>query len=158
MKRVLLVNDCKFENLVMKDMLNSMNYEVYITEEYNAISAVHDFCPNYVITNYIMKEIKGDMLAAIIKIQYPDIKCIISSSSHIDIMHFDCKKVDAVILTPIDREALKMVLNSITSDVVKKNEDIDNYEVKKYCSKCQKFVDLNIDTEYFFCPFCGQKI
>lgn len=158
MKRVLLINDSKLQNIVMKDMLNSLNYEVYIAEEHNAIPAVLDICPNYVITNYIMKEINGDKLAALIKIQYPDTKCIISSSNQIDIKNFDRRKIDAVILTPIDREELRKVLNSISSEAVKKNEDVDNFEVKKYCSKCQKFVDLNIHSEYIFCPFCGQKI
>lgn len=157
MKKVLLVNDSKLQNQVMKDMLNTYNYEVSITDEYNAIIAVHDFCPDYVIANYIMKEINGDQLAAVIKIQYPEIKCIISSSNCIDVNDFDRNKINAVIRTPIDRDELKMVLESISVETSKKYDD-DNYEIKKYCNKCGKFVDLSFSSEYFFCPFCGNKI
>lgn len=158
MKKVLLINDSKLQNIVMKDMLDSLNYEVFIAEEHDAISAVLEFRPNYVITNYIMKEINGDKLAALIKLQYPDTKCILSSSNQIDINDFDRRKVDAVILYPIEREDLKKVLNSVSVEGANKNEEVDNYEVKKFCNKCKKFIDLNANSEYSFCPFCGQKI
>ncbi len=158
MKKVLLINDSKLQNEVMKDMLRSINYEVSVTDEYNAIVAVHDFCPDFVITNYVMKEINGDQLASVIKIQYPNIKCVISSSNSIDIDDFDRKKINAVIRTPIDRDELRMVLESITTESVKKYDDSDNYEVKKYCTQCGKFVDFSLSTENFLCPFCGKKI
>lgn len=158
MKKVLLINDSRLQNEVMKDILSSINYEVSVTDEYNAIAAVHDFCPDFVITNFVMKEINGDQLASIIKIQYPDIKCVISSSNSIDIDDFDRKKISAVIRTPIDRDELRMVLESISLESVKKYDDFDNYEVKKYCKQCEKFVDFSMSTENFFCPFCGKKI
>lgn len=158
MKKVLLINDSKLQNEVMKDMLSSINYVVSVSDEYNAISAVHDFCPDYVITNYVMKEINGDQLAAVIKIQYPDIKCLISSSNSIDINNFDRGKINAVIKTPIERDELKMILDSISKENLKNYDDSDSYEVKKYCKQCQKFVDFNFSTEYFFCPFCGNRI
>ncbi len=158
MKKVLIINDSKLQNEVMKDMLKSINYEVSVADEYNAIVAVHDFCPDFVITNYVMKEINGDQLASAIKIQYPDIKCVISSSNSIDIDDFDRKKINAVIRTPIDRDELRMVLDSITTERVKKYDDSDNYEVKKYCKQCGKFVDVSLDNESFLCPICGKKI
>jgi len=157
MKKVLLVNDSKLENAIMKDMLSSINYEVSATDEYNAIAAVHNFGPDYVITNYIMKEINGDQLAAAIKIHYPNIKCIISSNNPIDINWFDRKKINAVIKTPIDRNELKKILESVSSENIKKIDDCDSNASNKYCKQCGKFLDFSFGT-YYFCPFCGERI
>ena len=158
MKKVLLINDSKLQNEVMKDMLSSINYEVSVTDEYNAIVAVHDFCPDFVITNYVMKETNGDQLASIIKKLCPDIKCVISSSNFIDINSFDRKKISAVIRTPINRDELRMFLESISTENVIKYDDSDSYEVKKFCRQCGKFVDFSMSTENFFCSICGKKI
>ncbi|HOP99804.1 MAG TPA: response regulator [Acetivibrio clariflavus] len=157
MKRVLLINDSKLENAIMKDMLSSINYEVGTTDEYHAIKAVQDFCPDYIITNYIMKEINGDQLAAVIKVQYPNVKCIISSSNPIDIGNFDRKKINAVIKTPIDRNELKRVLENVSNENAAKQVDSEAIESNKHCNKCGKLLDFNFGT-YFFCPFCGNKI
>ncbi len=157
MKKVLLINDSKLQNQIMKDILNSMNYEVHISDEYNALVAVHDFCPDIIIVNYVMKELNGDQLISVIKIQYPNIKCIISSSNSLDISDFDSKKISAIIKTPIDKDKFKRVLDSIDGESSKKYDD-DSFEVKKYCSSCESFVELNVDTGYLFCPKCGGKI
>ncbi len=157
MKKVLLINDSKLQNQIMKDMLNSMNYEVHITDEYNALAAVHDFCPDFVIANYVMKELNGDQLASVIKVQYPNIKCIISSSNSLSINDFDSKKINAIIKTPVDKDDLKLILDSM-SGKHSMEEDEDSFEIKKYCSSCGSFVDLNINTGYLFCPKCGRKI
>lgn len=130
MKKVLLINDSKLQNQIMKDMLSSFDYEVCITDEYNAIVTVHDFRPDLIIANYIMKETTGDQLLSVIKIQYPEIKCVISSSNSIDINEFNRKKINAIIRTPIDKNELKMALESIDPDISKKVDDADNYEVK----------------------------
>ncbi|WP_010251673.1 response regulator [Acetivibrio cellulolyticus] len=158
MKKVLLINDSKLQNQIMKDMLSSFDYEVCITDEYNAIVTVHDFRPDLIIANYIMKETTGDQLLSVIKIQYPEIKCVISSSNSIDINEFNRKKINAIIRTPIDKNELKMALESIDPDISKKVDDADNYEVKKYCSKCGRFIDFNLNAENFFCQYCGRPI
>ena len=157
MRRVLLINDSKLENAIMKDMLNSIDYNVSIADEYNAIAAVNEFCPDYVIANYIMKDINGYQLAAIIKTRYPDIKCIISSSNPIDINDFDRKKINAVIRTPIERAELKRVLEGIAKENIKKYEISDSFEKNKFCKQCGKFLNLSLNS-YFFCPFCGSRI
>lgn len=156
MKKILLINDSKLQNQIMRDMLNSMNYEVRITDEYNALVAVHDFCPDFIIVNYVMKELTGDQLVSVIKIQYPNIKCIISSSNSLNINEFDNNKINAIITTPVDKDELKLVLESVGGESIK--DDADSFEVKKYCSSCESFVDLNVDTGYLFCPKCARKI
>ena len=59
MHKVLLVNDCKFENLVMRDMLINLGYEAVVSNEFNAISDVRTLNCNVVIANFIMKEKTG---------------------------------------------------------------------------------------------------
>ena len=67
MYRVLLVNDCKFENFIMRDMLISLGYEVIISNEFNAVSDVSELNCNVVIANFIMKEQTGDKILQQIK-------------------------------------------------------------------------------------------
>jgi CheY-like chemotaxis protein len=154
MNKVLLVNDSKLENRIMKDMLSSIDYNVSITDEYNAIAAVKDFCPDYVITNYIMKEINGDQLAGLIKLLYPNIKFILSSSNSIDINKFDRRKINAVIKTPIEKNELKRVLESISSEDTKNDDVFVSIDLNKFCKSCGKSIELE---NYAFCPFCGSK-
>ena len=55
MFRILLVNDCKFENLIMRDMLTNLGHEVIISNEFNVFSDVRELNCNVVISNFIMK-------------------------------------------------------------------------------------------------------
>jgi len=64
MKKVLLVNDSKFESMILKDMLVSIGYIAGIADEYDAIEKVQDMRPDYIIINRVMKEIYGDELAS----------------------------------------------------------------------------------------------
>jgi len=56
MKKVLLVNDSKFESMILKDMLVSIGYIAGIADEYDAIEKVQDMRPDYIIINRVMKE------------------------------------------------------------------------------------------------------
>jgi len=67
MKKVLLVNDSKFESMILKDMLVSIGIYCRIADEYDAIEKVQDMRPDYIIINRVMKEIYGDELASKIK-------------------------------------------------------------------------------------------
>jgi len=49
MKKVLLVNDSKFESMILKDMLVSIGYIAGIADEYDAIEKVQDMRPDYII-------------------------------------------------------------------------------------------------------------
>jgi len=70
MKKVLLVNDSKFESMILKDMLVSIGYIAGIADEYDAIEKVQDMRPDYIIINRVMKEIYGDELASKIKARF----------------------------------------------------------------------------------------
>lgn len=134
MSKVLLINDCRFESMVMKDMLDGMGYDVDITNEYEALNKVKYSYPDIVIANLIMKSIQGDELIEKIKRSREDIKCILSSSNSIALDTYKNKRVDAVIHTPIKKEELIEAL------------------------QCNKSPSGKTGSEYNFCPYCGQKL
>ncbi|ABN51408.1 MAG TPA: response regulator [Hungateiclostridium thermocellum] len=113
MKKVLLVNDSKFESMILKDMLVSIGYIAGIADEYDAIEKVQDMRPDYIIINRVMKEIYGDELASKIKARFPEIKCILSSCDSISIDDYKNSGIDAVIRTPVDQYRLKAVLKNV---------------------------------------------
>ncbi|HOM03294.1 MAG TPA: response regulator [Acetivibrio sp.] len=113
MKKVLLVNDSKFENLILKDMLDSIGYIAATADEYDAIDKVLAMRPDYIIINRVMKETHGDELASKIKARFPEIRCILSSCDLINIDDYSNTGIDAVIRTPIDQYRLKAVLKNM---------------------------------------------
>ena len=171
MSKVLLINDSKFECIIIKDILFNLGFDVVIGDEDNALSLVISLTPEFVIVNYIMKKISGDQLISIIKAKNPNIKCILSSSNTINKEQFPHKKIDAVFHTPIDRQVLSSVIKSISIEkatvieemkVVKqdkvKNIDFEEplEEKSKFCSNCGHILDK--EKEFTFCPYCGHKI
>jgi two-component system, chemotaxis family, chemotaxis protein CheY len=128
MSKILLINDCRFESLIMKDILDNEGHEVFISNEFEALEKIKFNYPDIVIVNLIMKTIQGDELINKIKSNNEEIKCILSSSNPIKLESYANKKVDAVIHTPIN-----------------KNELLQSLE-------------LNINNKFKFCPYCGEKL
>jgi len=153
MFKILLVNDCKFENIIMRDMLTNLGHEVIISNEFNVFSDVRELSCNVVISNFIMKEKTGDKILQQIKYMYPKIKCILSSSNNIKLMDFSNKAIDAVIHTPVTKEklekALKENINSLNEDKI---------QMKSFfCSQCgEKLNDSHGQIK--FCKYCGKKV
>lgn len=145
MSKILLVNDCKFESFIMKDILDNMGYEVESSNEFQALEKVEFSYPDIVIANLIMKSIQGDDLIEKIKKNNDEIRCILSSSNPINLESYKNKKVDAVIHTPIDKNELIKALEA------KANKD-NNFKFCPYCGE-----KLN-NSSFIFCPKCGKKI
>lgn len=142
MSKVLLVNDCRFESLIMKDMLDNLGYEVETSDEFEALEKIKFSYPDTVIVNLIMKNIQGDELITRIKGKYEDIRCILSSSNPIKLEEFKSRKVDAVIHTPIKKEELMAAL---------KQKPQSSYKFCPYCGE-------KLNNSFSFCPSCGKKI
>lgn len=123
MGRVLIVNDSRFEGMILKDLLSQLGYNATVTDEYNAVKQVHAFSPDVVLVNYIMKETFGDQLIDSIKARYPGIKCILTSSSEIDPAGLESRRVDAVVRTPTGKEKLESVFQRLYK---MKNASADN--------------------------------
>jgi CheY-like chemotaxis protein len=106
MNRILLVNDCKFERVVMKDMLTSLGYEVYTSDEYGVLTKIKELSPNILICNLLMKETKGNLLVGKAKEVFPNIKCYVSSNNDIKLEEYKDNDVNGVIKTPTDLSKL----------------------------------------------------
>lgn len=114
MKRVLLINDSKFESIILKDMLSEMGYDVRIGDEFSAVQLVRQYDPHVLIANLVMRQTRGDQLISIVKMANPNIICLISSSSPISMKEFRFRKIDGVFQTPTSQSALAKLLNEIS--------------------------------------------
>ena len=178
MSKVLLINDSKFESIVLKDVLNTIGYDVKVTDEYNAVKLIQSFSPELVIANLIMKEIRGDQLITMIKTQNPKIKCLLSSSSPISMGNFHHRKIDGVFKTPIDKPTLESLLSKMSIEthedfkveqvkeieikqdieLDEKEDDEQDFHVVKFCSACGGKLSEELKNRFLFCPYCGHKM
>ncbi|MBN2221434.1 MAG: response regulator, partial [Vallitaleaceae bacterium] len=113
MKRALLVNDSKFESLILKDMLQKMNFLVEIADEFDALYSMERFEPHVVIVNYVMQQTSGDKLIRLMKAGMPRVKCLLSSNSNIRLSDFRGGYVDGIVHTPVSKFLLESALESI---------------------------------------------
>jgi CheY-like chemotaxis protein len=127
----------------MRDLLQSLGYDVKISNEYDAIKQVEEYLPSIVIANLIMKKITGDKLIEKIKKVKPDTWCILSSSNSINLENYRDFNVDAVMQTPISEEKFKDALN------IKKT-----FKFCPYCGENLKEIKRTI----MYCPNCGEKL
>ncbi|MCY6957249.1 response regulator [Clostridium brassicae] len=147
MKRVLLINDCKFEKIVIKDLLIKLGYGVELGDEYEALKMSEELDPDIVIVNLIMKETTGDKLIKKIKSINKDIVCILSSSNKLNIDEYKKKGVDGVIQTPINPDKLVEILQCKQTDDKK----------LRFCPYCGNKLE-GLSGKIIFCPFCGQHL
>jgi len=112
MKTAVLVNDSKFENLILQDMLSKLDYDVEIASEFDALYEIEQFAPDLVIVNYIMHETTGDQLIELIKTGLPKVKCILASSSSIKKEDFG-DHVDGILRIPVSMFTLQEALRNI---------------------------------------------
>jgi two-component system, chemotaxis family, chemotaxis protein CheY len=115
MGRVLIVNDSRFESMILKDLLSQLGYNVSITDEYEALRQVQSFSPNVVLANYVMKDTFGDRLIERIKARNPEILCILTSNSIINQDSLNSKRVDAIVRTPVSKEDLESTLRALNN-------------------------------------------
>jgi CheY-like chemotaxis protein len=157
MKKVLVVNDCKFERIIIKDCLSDIGYNVEIASEYDALLKVKKFQPDILIANLIMKNTTGDRLIKRIKSENSQIVCLLSSCDSISLGNYTENNVDEVIHTPIDKLELSKVLNRIIScSDVTEESNVD--DAKKQDDVIFNKKSSETLTKFLFCPFCGQKL
>jgi two-component system, chemotaxis family, chemotaxis protein CheY len=148
MKRALLINDSRFESLILKDLLQQLGYTVEIADEFEALYAMERFKPSIVIVNYIMQQTRGDKLIQLMKAGRPDLKCLISTNSDLKLSDLPGTYVDAILQTPVSTFLLENVLEQLE---VKKEK-----EVSTLCYHCRK--DLKPFQGIAYCPFCGSTV
>lgn len=157
MKRVLLVNDCKFENFIMEDVLNNLGYTVAVTNEYEVFIKIKKFKPDIVICNLIMKNVTGDKIIKSIKEKNSKIMCLLSSSNVMKLEDYDENYIDEIIHTPTEEKDLETILDKIVCKN-KKVEKTDSSENKfSFCPYCGEKLEAYKDN-FLFCPLCGHKL
>lgn len=161
MKRALLINDSKFESLILKDMLSHLDYDVELADEYDAMYQVEQFLPDLVIANYIMKETRGDELIGLIKDRDETVVCLLSSNSPIHVKDFPDASIDGILRTPVSMFTLTDLLRRVYS-----NNEFDykpsimtetTHAKHRYCPHCNKDISSFSD-QILYCPFCGDEI
>ena len=145
--RILLVNDSIFENVIMKDMIETLGYQVETSNEFDAYGALDNFKPEVVIANLIMRKITGDVLLYKMKLENPSLKTILSSSNDINIEDLKDKKIDSFIQIPVKQDIIEKLLLNLKKEIVK----------VKFCPDCGNDLEkLNINSK--FCAYCGHKL
>lgn len=168
MERVIIINDCKFESTILKDMLLNLGYDVEITNEYEALRMMKDYYPDLVIANLIMKETTGDLLIEKIKQKSPGIRCFLSSCNNINMKDYEGKKVDGIIKTPVKMQRLEELLSA---DINKKSNHVEIHNdtrkqidgwMEKMKDRVKEIeadsVEASAAANFTFCPFCGKKL
>lgn len=148
MEKILLVNDSSFENMIMKDMLTDLDYEVETSNEYKALIEVESFKPDIVIVNLIMKQTTGDKLIEKIKKSNIEVRCLLSSSNKLNLEDYKHIGIDGIITIPVDKPSLEKALFY--------EEHTTQIEFA-FCPYCGRKIKQD-DVIYAFCPYCGGKI
>ncbi|MDW7673982.1 MAG: response regulator [Bacillota bacterium] len=146
-KKILVINDSRFERKVLGDMLIGLGHQVLTSDEDNYFAQVESFRPDVIIVNLTMSSVMGDTIIKKIKSSMPKVSCYLSSCSKVNLEGLTCTDLDGVILTPVKPSQLKNVLN----------DGISQGKTIAFCPYCgQKF--NNGILSYTFCPFCGQNL
>lgn len=107
MQTVLLVNDSRLEARILMDLLQSLGYDVHLSDEMVAIEDMKRLMPDLVVVNYIMKTMRGDTLIGMMKLLRPQTLSLLTSSSALSSDAFRHRRVDAILRTPATREQLQ---------------------------------------------------
>lgn len=113
MKKVLIINDSRLENMILRHILSILGFNVKTAEEYDAISEVKNFNPEVVLINLIMRDIYGDQLAVLVKRHKSTIKCVLFSNNPISLKDYENSNVDGVFQTPTDVEKMSAVFKQL---------------------------------------------
>lgn len=156
-KKALLVNDSKFESLILRDMLSKLDYDVEFADEFDAVYEVEQFHPDVIIVNYIMQETTGDELIHRIKVGQPTAKCVLSSSSAVKMSDFNGKRIDGILHTPISMFSLQDTLGRLNSTCNEKEQVTEEKLESRFCDGCNQDITIFGDN-IGFCPYCGDEL
>ncbi|TCO73824.1 response regulator [Marinisporobacter balticus] len=139
---VFIVNDSKFESIVLKDILIKSGMNAIISDEHMIMKDLRNIKPAMVIVNYIMKDMTGDKVIEAIKKRFPEIICILASSSDLSKNQFIGYRIDEIIKIPVEPNHIKKMVEKYTSTQ------------KRLCMHCK----MEIEETFYICPYCGEKL
>lgn len=105
-KKVLIINDSKFEQKILKDLFEKINFDAHISNEFDAIENCISVGPDLVMANYIMEKRTGIEMIREIKFIYPNLRCILSSCDDVSKETRQYDYIDSFIQTPINTTEL----------------------------------------------------
>jgi len=155
-KRVLVVNDSRFERKIMGDMLTNLGYEVKTTNEYEVLILLDGYYPDIVIANMNMTNITGDVLIRNIKERRPTTKCYLSSCSEISPEYSQSQWIDGIFATPINPGSLVTILQKEDIEEPKPLHEVK--ELEAYCGLSENLHDKHDVPRFAFCPYCGNTL
>lgn len=167
MEKVLVINDSKFERLVLTDLVKRLGYEVQGSSEYNGWECFLSFEPDIVIANLNMSHVQGNELLGDMKAARPETRCLLSSCSPINSGFINRQGVDSILHTPVSLEELDRALSSTQDVPVELSSAAPTMPVEEdtlapssgfsFCPYCgQPFEGQEFS--YVFCPYCGEKL
>lgn len=110
MNKILVINDSRFERLILKDMLNRLGYSVKDTDEFISMRQIDLYDPDIIIVNRTMYDISGLDLIDMIKTKNPKYKCYLSSCSPLKQAAIAASLADGAFQTPIGIGELQSVM------------------------------------------------
>lgn len=166
MNKILVINDSRFERLILRDMLNRLGYSVKDTDEFISMRQIDSYDPDIIIVNRTMYDISGLDLIDMIKTKNPRYRCYLSSCSPLDKAAIDKSLADGAFQTPVDISRLEGLIQGrenlvgeLTKDspepVREKPGSGSRAAAANFCSNCGG--DIRHDPAYAFCPFCGKE-
>ena len=183
MNKILVINDSRFERLILKDMLNRLGYSVKDTDEFISMRQIDQYEPDIIIVNRTMYDISGLDLNDMIKTKNPRYRCYLSSCSPLKGSAINASKADGAFQTPIDINELQDVMEGrerVIGELADESEapdqgvashihqpsspKVDSMDTGalpaptavNFCSNCGG--DIRHEPAYAFCPFCGHPV
>ncbi|NDL67980.1 response regulator [Anaerotalea alkaliphila] len=114
-KRVLVVNDSRYEGLFLEEMLQRLDYTVKTVDENEALSYLESFSPDLLIVEDFMEGYRGDNFIHLVKAGLPTVKCVLSTTttSAIRLEKISGGDIDAVLRIPVSMAALRDTLHAL---------------------------------------------
>lgn len=188
MRKILIINDSRFERLILRDMLNRLGYSVKDTDEFISMRQIDGYDPDIIVVNRTMYDISGLELIDMIKSKNSKYRCYLSSCSPLKIGAIKDSQADGAFQTPIGISELRSIMEGQESIIGMEAEEngsvLDNVMASSIAgdkvadtgisaavnvpeegvvSTSIQFCpycggDLRGGSAYAFCPFCGKKL
>ncbi|SDY24765.1 response regulator [Tindallia californiensis] len=115
--KILIVNDSRFETLVLETMLKELGLQTNSCDEYNAIEKARSEAPDLILVNLYMKEINGDVLIEKLKKVLPKGIYVLTSSNEKELRtKMKSKNVTTILKTPASKKDLKEMVKKVSTD------------------------------------------
>ncbi len=112
---VLVVNDSRFERMVLGNILEKLGYEPILADEYEAETLIAERKPAVALVNLHMESAEGDEFVKRLFVQYDECKFVLTSSSPEKLRQKSRKAlISDVLETPTSEKAMAAVMDRVT--------------------------------------------